>query len=317
MNLGNPDQPVGGLAVRTPPGVELRPLGRDDLAVALAMMREMYRLPGTELEPHRARFDAMVNSPDASPFLAVADGAPAGIALFWFRRRLGHTRFQGWLSDLYVRPAARGRGIARALLAACIAEWRLRQGDSIMLEVGTDNVAAKGLYASLGFRETGLHFQLRPIRRRAVAAVAGVTIRAMTVADFDAVSRLLGELGLPVPAEERVPALRRTLAAHLADPHAVARVAERDGEVVGMCTLVLREPFYMDAPQAWIPELVVAERARGAGIGALLLDDALATAAGRGAYACVLESGPQRRVAHGLYAAAGFTDPGVFLILAA
>ena len=68
--------------------------------------------------------------------------------------------------------------------------------------------------------------------------------------------------------------------------------------------------------QAWIPELVVAERARGAGIGALLLDNALATAVGHGAYACVLESGPQRRVAHGLYAAAGFTDPGTFYILA-
>ena len=84
-----------------------------------------------------------------------------------------------------------------------------------------------------------------------------------------------------------------------------------------MCTLVLRAPFYMPAAQAWIPELVVAERARGAHIGALLLDDALRTAIEHSAYACVLESGPQRQVAHQLYAAAGFSDPGVFYILAA
>ena len=32
MNLGNPDQPVGGLAVPRPPGVEIRPLAREDLA---------------------------------------------------------------------------------------------------------------------------------------------------------------------------------------------------------------------------------------------------------------------------------------------
>ena len=118
MSLGNPDHPVGGLAVRTPPGVELRPLGRDDLDVALALARELYRLPAGPSEPHRAWFDAMVNSPDASPFLALADGEPAGMALFWFRRRLGHARFQGWLSDLVVLPGARGRGIGRALVAA-------------------------------------------------------------------------------------------------------------------------------------------------------------------------------------------------------
>ena len=136
MSLGNPDQPVGGLAVRTPPGVELRPLGRDDFPVALDMAREMYGLRRDDSPPSRSWFDALVNSPDATPFLALADGEPAGMAIFLFRRRLGHTRFQGWLSDLFVRPAARGRGIGRALLMACIAEWRLRQGDSIMLEVG-------------------------------------------------------------------------------------------------------------------------------------------------------------------------------------
>jgi GNAT superfamily N-acetyltransferase len=107
------------------------------------------------------------------------------------------------------------------------------------------------------------------------------------------------------------------LAIHLADPLAVPRVAVREGEVVGMCTLVFRRPFFMRAPQAWIPELVVADRARGSGIGAVLLDDALSTALKRGAYACVLESGPQRQVAHRLYAAAGFTDPGGFYVLAA
>ncbi len=315
MNLDNPDHPVGGLAVRTPPGVELRPMGRDDLDVALDLAREMYDLPDGPAALHRARFDAMVGSPDAAPFLAVADGEPAGMALFWFRRRLGHARFQGWLADLVVRPAARRRGIATALVTACIAEWRLRQGDSIMLEVAHGNAPARGLYEALGFVETGLHFQQRPIRPRGIVPAPGVELRPMRSDDFEPATRLLGELGLPVPATERMAALRRVFEEHLRRPEATPHVAERDGDVVGMCTLVLRQPLYMTAPQAWIPELVVAERARGAGIGAALLDAALAGAADRGAYACVLESGPLRRVAHGLYAAAGFSEVGVFYVL--
>lgn len=316
MNLGNPDHPVGGLAVPLPAGVELRPVGRDDLAVMLQLARELYGLPESDPARHRAAFDAMVNDPDAAPFLALADGEPAGMAIFRFRRRLGHRRFQGWLSDLYVRPGAARRGIGRALVRACIAEWQLRQGDSIMLEVATDNRVARSLYESLGFVETGLHFQQRPIRVRDLAAADGIELRPVTPDDHEPMSRLLGELGLPVPAVEHVPALRRVLGEHLRDPDWRGRVAVRDGDVVGMCTMVLRHPFFMPSPQAWIPELVVADRARGSGIGAALLDAALADAVAAGAYGCVLESGPQRRVAHGLYAAAGFADIGVFYVLA-
>jgi ribosomal protein S18 acetylase RimI-like enzyme len=317
MNLGNPDQPVGGLAVPLPPGVELRPLARGDFEVALELARELYRLPASDAQPLRTAYDAMVNSPDATPFLALVDGEAAGMALFWFRRRLGHGRFQGWLTDLYVRPAHARRGIGTALLRACIAEWRLRQGDSIMLEVAKDNEVARTLYRSLGFDEAGLHLQMRPISARGVAPGPGVEVRLMAADDFEPVTRLLGELGVPVPAEERMPVMRRVFADHLRDPATRSRVAVRDGEVVGVCTLVLRRPFFMPHPQAWIPELVVADRARGGRIGSALLDSALAAAAAEGAYACVLESGPQRAVAHALYAAAGFADVGVFHVLAA
>lgn len=319
MTLGNPDRPVGGLAVPLPPGVDLRPMARADFDVALRFARTMYGLPDDDPEPYRGAFEAMVNSPDASPFLASVDGEAAAMALLWFRRRLGHARFQGWLSDLYVRSADRRRGIGDALVRACIAEWRLRQGDSIMLEVANDNGAARALYAALGFVESGTHFQLHPLRSAAPrgAAPAGVVVRPMTSDDFEPVTRLLGELGLPVPAVERMPALRRVFDDHLRQPDARPRIAERDGEVIGLATLVLRHPFFMASPQAWIPELVVADRARGAGIGAALLSDVLRDAAGEGAYACVLESGPRREVAQRLYAASGFADLGVFSVLAA
>lgn len=55
--------------------------------------------------------------------------------------------------SLAVHPRARGRGLARALVAASLR--RLPAGISRLgLEVRADNAAAVGLYCALGFIET-------------------------------------------------------------------------------------------------------------------------------------------------------------------
>jgi len=315
--LGNPDRPVGGLGVPTPAGVELRPLARDDFEVALSLARELYRLPETDTAPHRPAFEAMVNDVDAAPFLAIADGEPAGLILFRFRRRLNHATYEGWVSDLVVREPFRGRGIGRALLAAAIAEWRLRGGHQVMLEVSYERTAARSLYASAGFEEMGRYFEIAPVRTRGISLTAGVRIRPVRDddADFESSTRLLAELGRPTPAEERLPVLRRLYAQHVARPNTGSLLATLDGAAVGFCSLELREHFYAPAPQAWIPDLIVAESARGRDIGASLLDAALEEAGERGAYAAALESGHQRAVAHRLYASAGMADVGSFFTL--
>jgi len=317
MTLGNPERPVGGLAVPVPAGVELRPLSRDDFGIALALARELYALPQTDPEPHRPRYEAMVGDVDATPFLALAAGEPAGMILFRFRRRLNHATFEGWVSDLVVREAFRGRGIGRALLAAVIAEWRLRGGHQVMLEVAYQRTAARSLYASAGFEEPGKVFELAPVRARGIEPGAGVEIRPVrdTDADFEATTRLLAELGRPAPIDEKLPALRRTYAQHVAREENGSLLAVLDGQPVGFCSLEFREPFFTLAPQAWIPDLIVTEAARGRDIGAALLDAAFAEAGRRGAYAATLESGQQRAVAHRLYLAAGMADVGSFFTL--
>ena len=318
MNLGNPDHAVGGLAVPRPAGVELRPLGRDDFADALAMARELYGLPDADPEPHRSRYEALVNDVDAAPFLAIADGEPAGFIGFRFRRRLNHATFEGWVSDLYVRERFRGRGIGRALLAAAVAEWRLRGGHQVMLEVGSERTAARALYETFGFEDKGKYFKISPVVARGVSRAGGVEFRSITDedADFDATTRLLAELGRPTPIEERLPALRRTYAQHVGSPDTGSMLALLDGVPAAFISLEFRHPFFTTAPQAWIPDLVVTEAARGRGIGAALLDAAFADALRRGAYAAALESGHHRQVAHRLYTAAGMADVGSFLTLA-
>ncbi|MEO7396800.1 MAG: GNAT family N-acetyltransferase [Candidatus Limnocylindria bacterium] len=300
-----------------PAGVEIRPIGRDDLADALALVRELHDLPDIDSTPHRDQFDALVSDVDAAPFLAIADGAPAGLIGFAFRRRLNHATFEGWVSDLAVRERFRGRGIGRALLASAIAEWRLRGGHQVMLEVGTDRTAARGLYEAMGFADMGKYFEIGPIRARGIQPGDGVAVRAIVDddADFEAVTRLLAELGRPSPAEERLPALRRTYAAHVAREDTGSLLATLEDRPVGFVSLEMRHPFFTTAPQAWIPDLIVTESARGRDIGAALLDAAFAESIRRGAYAAALESGHQRAVAHRLYESAGMADVGSFFTL--
>ncbi len=318
MNLGNPDRPVGGLAVPRPAGVELRPFARDDVSEALALARELHGLPDSDPGPLRAGFASLVNDVDATPFLAIADGEPAGFIAFRFRRRLNHATFEGWVSDLFVRERFRRRGIGRALLGAAIAEWRLRGGHQVMLEVGSERTAARGLYEALGFVNQGKYFEIGPIGTRGIETGTGVAIRPIVDddGDFEATTRLLAELGRPAPSDEQLPALRRTYAQHVKSPDTGSLLALLEGRPAGFISLEFRHPFYTTAPQAWIPDLVVTEQARGRDIGAALLDAAFAEAMRRGAYAAALESGHQRQVAHRLYAAAGMSDVGSFYTLA-
>ena len=57
---------------------------------------------------------------------------------------------------LAVLPAARGKGLGRALLQAAIAHARARGAQSMFLEVGVENPSALALYAGLGFARVGL-----------------------------------------------------------------------------------------------------------------------------------------------------------------
>jgi ribosomal protein S18 acetylase RimI-like enzyme len=203
------------------------------------------------------------------------------------------------------------------LLAAAIAEWRLRGGHQIELEVSYERTAARALYESAGFEDRAKYFEIGPVRTRGIEHAVGLEIRPIADddADFDAVTRLLAELGRPAPSDDRLPPLRRTYAQHVRREESGSRLALLDGTPVGFVSFELRQPFFTTRPQGWIPDLIVTEAARGRDIGAALLDAAFADAATRGAYAVALESGHHRAVAHRLYTEAGMADVGSFYTL--
>lgn len=315
MSLGDPDRPIGGLAVHPPPGVELRPIGRDDQAVALAMARELH---GVEPEPDpaapRPAFEVLLGSPDVTPFIAEAGVEAVGIGILQFRRRLNFTTYEGWISELFVRPAARRQGIGLALLDALLAEWRLRGGHRIQIQVPTQALAAEALLGRAGFEPWMLDFVQRPISSGPTSLPTAVTLRAASPQDGEAVTALLSEFGAPrTPPAERMDAVLRTFDDHLrrvAAGQGRTVVAELDGAVAGVCAVEWRDAFWTAETHAWLPDLIVTEAARGQGIGRALLADAMAAAAAHGATQLSLESGPTRAAAHELYRSSGFAETG-------
>jgi ribosomal protein S18 acetylase RimI-like enzyme len=60
----------------------------------------------------------------------------------------------GELKRMYVRPSARGRGLSRLLLDALVVVARERDLKALVLETGTEQPEAIGLYTSFGFTPT-------------------------------------------------------------------------------------------------------------------------------------------------------------------
>jgi GNAT superfamily N-acetyltransferase len=93
------------------------------------------------------------------PLLAELDGQPVGLA--WARVDAANASaievFQVW-----VAPAARGRGIAAELLRAAIAWARERGAGTVLLDVTPGDTAAVRLYLRAGFRNVGEPVPVRP-----------------------------------------------------------------------------------------------------------------------------------------------------------
>jgi GNAT superfamily N-acetyltransferase len=140
-----------------------------------------------------------------------------------------------------------------------------------------------------------------------------MTIRSASVDDFDDVNRLLERLGRPRVTPRNRAACKEVFTAQLADADADHLVAVSDrGRVVGFCSLHYRTRLNRTALQAWIPDLIVDEAARGAGVAQALLGAAEDRARGLGCFEVTLESSYTRKEAHLLYAAAGMEDAGKF-----
>lgn len=142
----------GGPQPTLPPGI--RPAAVDDVPALLALIhdlaayeREPDAVETTEDDLRRELFGA---DPSASALVAEVDGTVVGMAV-WFRTYSTWTGTPGiHLEDLFVQPAARGRGLGRALLAALAAIAVARGYRRVEWAVLDWNEPAIAFYGSLG-----------------------------------------------------------------------------------------------------------------------------------------------------------------------
>jgi GNAT superfamily N-acetyltransferase len=143
----------------------------------------------------------------------------------------------------------------------------------------------------------------------------GVTVRTITVDDFAAVTRLLAELGRPALAPETEAAVRAVYLRHVARDDTASLLAEAGGDAIGFMSLEFRERLNRPTLEAWIPDLIVTEAARGTGAGKALLQRGIELARERGCHNLTLESGYARTVAHQFYQMQGMTQNGLYFAL--
>jgi ribosomal protein S18 acetylase RimI-like enzyme len=81
----------------------------------------------------------------------LAGSGPDGLAVLRFREAIWMQALECYLAELYVIPERRGQGIGRALVKASMDVARDQGAAYMDLGTSEDDVAARGLYESLGF----------------------------------------------------------------------------------------------------------------------------------------------------------------------
>ncbi len=146
--------------------VPVRPARRDEAPEIAAVLRAAFaeyrdRAPVDAWRTYAARtVDVSARWGEGEVLVATLGGAIAGTVTFHARAARTATGVEGaglptcWASfgGLGVAPASRGRGVAGALVAACIARARAAGAPVVAIHTAEPMRAARRLYAARGFR---------------------------------------------------------------------------------------------------------------------------------------------------------------------
>ncbi len=137
--------------------VKIAPLTGADAAEWLTLRLALW--PDTSRQEHRAEIDQILAEPGETFNIIARDdgGAALGFVEASLRRDYVNgtdTSPVGFLEGIYVVPEARGRGVARALVAATEA-WTREQGcTEFASDALLDNADSHAMHRALGFEET-------------------------------------------------------------------------------------------------------------------------------------------------------------------
>jgi GNAT superfamily N-acetyltransferase len=111
-------------------------------------------VPGRPFTPERMLAAAFGPTPAFTAIVAELEGTVAGYAAFALGYNTDVAAPSMWLHDLFVAPAARARGVGRALMAALAAETARLDCASLDWGVHAANTGALDFYHGLGAAES-------------------------------------------------------------------------------------------------------------------------------------------------------------------
>ena len=138
------------------PALALRPVRHGELPELLDMLRRFYvedRIPLDEPRVRRGLEQLLADAALGAVLFAEAEGERVGYLVLGWCFSIEQGGRHVLVDELYLEPAARGRGLGTALLAAAC-DWARGQGAEVArLEVNRHNPRAKALYLRHGFRD--------------------------------------------------------------------------------------------------------------------------------------------------------------------
>ena len=145
----------------------LRLAGPADLDDLLRQKQRFDATLGIESEPAVARraLGELLARPELGRAWRILEGGAAvGYAVLCFGFSLEWGGRDAFLDEIYLEPAARGRGLGRAALRALVEEARAAGVVALHLEVDDTNSAGQALYRSEGFSGRARQLLTRRLR---------------------------------------------------------------------------------------------------------------------------------------------------------
>lgn len=124
-----------------------------DAEAVAGLVRELARDGGEASRVDAAYVRRWLAFPGRVVLVATAPGEHVGFLAYSLNPNLWHAADCCTIEDLYVKPAWRGRGIGRALLARVVAEGARAGWAEVSVSTGSDNRAALALYWGQGLDE--------------------------------------------------------------------------------------------------------------------------------------------------------------------
>jgi ribosomal protein S18 acetylase RimI-like enzyme len=147
------DDPEASPPLALPGGFHVRSLAGDASEVAdrAAAQREVWH-PWTVGEVTDEQYARFMQMPGYDQDLDVVAVAPGGTIAAYVNGWLDPVNKIGDFGPVGAREAYRRQGLTRAVLLECLRRMKARGMDRVCVSTGEGNVAARGLYESVGFR---------------------------------------------------------------------------------------------------------------------------------------------------------------------